>query len=60
MGEIQWQFVAAPNHPLANVSGVLSDDQMRIYSAVNVEDTSRHLSKRTAWRLSGQHEIKGA
>ena len=58
MGEIQWQFVVAPNHPLANVSGVLSDDQMRIYSAVNVEDTSRHLSKRTAWRLSGQHEIK--
>ena len=31
---------------------------MRIYFAVNVEDTSRHLSKRTVWRLSGQHEIK--
>ena len=30
---------------------------MRQYPAVNVEDTSGRLSKRTAWLLPGQHEV---
>ena len=58
IGEIRWVFVCAPHHPLAhNVGGEpISDDELRGYLAVNVEDTSLELRKRTAWLLTGQKE----
>lgn len=59
MGDICWQFVVAQNHPLAShPAAVLSDDDLRRYPAINVEDTSRTLTRRVAWLLNGQKEIK--
>ncbi|WP_431223412.1 HTH-type transcriptional activator AllS [Serratia sp. L9] len=58
LGKIEWVFAIAPHHPLANTEEPLVEDQLRLYPAINVEDTARHLAKRIAWLLSGQHEIK--
>ena len=59
LGDISWQFVVAQNHPLAcHPAPVLSDDMLRRYPAINIEDTSRTLTRRVAWLLSGQKEIK--
>lgn len=58
LGGISWIFVVAPQHPLASFDGVLREDQLRPYPAINVDDTSHHLPKRTAWLLTRQHEIK--
>ncbi len=57
-GELSWVFVIAPHHPLAKVSGKLTEEQLRAYPALNIEDTSRNLTKRVAWLLPGQKEIK--
>ncbi|MGU6049513.1 HTH-type transcriptional activator AllS [Klebsiella aerogenes] len=59
LGDIRWQFVVAQNHPLAShPAAVLSDDALRRYPAINIEDTSRTLTRRVAWLLNGQKEIK--
>lgn len=57
LGEIQWSFVVAPEHPLARHRHVLSDDELRSYPAINVEDTARNLAKRIAWKLPRQQEF---
>lgn len=55
LGDIRWQFVVAQNHPLAtHPAAVLSDDALRRYPAINIEDTSRTLTRRVAWLLNGQ------
>ena len=58
LGKIEWVFAIAPTHPLAAAADPLNETQLRPYAAINVEDTARHLAKRTAWLLSGQQEIK--
>ena len=57
LGVVNWVFVLAPDHPLASVPEPLSNDMLRRYPAVNVQDTSHRLNKRTAWKLSGQKEF---
>ncbi|HEX4883535.1 MAG TPA: HTH-type transcriptional activator AllS [Casimicrobiaceae bacterium] len=57
LGIVNWVFVVAPSHPLASAPGPLTSDVLRRYPAVNVEDTSVRLTKRTAWRLPGQQEL---
>jgi LysR family transcriptional activator of the allD operon len=57
LGIINWVFVVAPQHPLASTSGPLGNEVLRRYPAINVEDTSQRLRKRTAWRLPGQQEF---
>ncbi|MBG6080845.1 LysR family transcriptional activator of the allD operon [Rubrivivax gelatinosus] len=57
LGEIRWVFVVAPSHPLARQREPLGNDALRPYPAVNVEDTSQRMKKRTAWRLPGQQEL---
>ena len=58
VGEIRWTFVCSPDHPVAQCSQeVLTDDCLRQYAAINVEDTAVTLRKRTAWLLHGQREI---
>lgn len=57
LGIINWVFVVAPEHPLATAPKPLGNDKLRRFPAVNVEDTAWQLTKRTAWRLSGQSEI---
>lgn len=58
LGGISWLFVVPAHHPLAALTGALHEDQLRAYPAINVEDTSRNLTKRIAWLLPGQNEIK--
>lgn len=57
LGVIHWVFVVAPHHPLASAPAPLGNDLLRRFPAVNVRDTSHRLSKRTAWKLSGQQEF---
>ena len=57
LGIVNWVFVVAPEHPLATAPKPLGNDLLRRFPAVNVEDTAWQLTKRTAWRLSGQSEI---
>lgn len=57
LGIVNWVFVVAPAHALATAPGPLPNDVLRRYPAVNVEDTSVRLTKRTAWRLPGQQEL---
>lgn len=57
MGENIWVFVASPKHPIRHCNGILSDDILRQFTAINVEDTSIHLRRRKGWLLKGQHEI---
>lgn len=57
LGTVNWIFIVARDHPLATAPAPLGNDVLRRYPAVNVEDTSQHLSKRTAWRLPGQQEL---
>ncbi|MCS3409732.1 HTH-type transcriptional activator AllS [Serratia sp. AKBS12] len=58
LGGVSWRFVVTPQHPLASTTGVLDEDRLRAYPAINVEDTSHNLTKRIAWLLPGQKEIK--
>lgn len=57
LGDVEWLFVMAPDHPLHQPGAILTEAQLRRYPAVNVEDTARTLTKRVAWRLPGQKEI---
>jgi len=57
LGAVNWVFVVAPGHPLALSQGPLGSDDLRVYPAINVEDTSVHITKRTAWRLPRQREL---
>jgi LysR family transcriptional regulator, transcriptional activator of the allD operon len=57
LGAVNWVFVVAPGHPLAASQGPLANDDLRVYPAINVEDTSVHITKRTAWRLPRQREL---
>lgn len=60
LGELSWMFVIAADHPLAQsrVDLPLSEDRLRQYPAINIDDTSRTLTRRVAWLLPGQKEIK--
>lgn len=58
LGKIDWVFTVSNHHPLASIDSILNDEQLRAYPTINIEDTSQTLSKRTAWLLSGQREIK--
>lgn len=57
LGSVQWRFVMAADHPLANVEEPLTEAQLRRFPAVNIEDSAHTLTKRVAWRLPGQKEI---
>lgn len=57
LGSVQWRFVMAADHPLANVEEPLTEAQLRRFPAVNIEDSARTLTKRVAWRLPGQKRL---
>lgn len=48
LGSVQWRFVMAADHPLANVEEPLTEAQLRRFPAVNIEDSARTLTKRVA------------
>lgn len=57
LGVVNWVFVVAPGHPLASAPAPLGNDLLRHYPAINIQDTSHRITKRTAWKLSGQQEF---
>lgn len=56
LGVIDWHLVASPLHPLAKKDCVTEND-LKPYPVVNIEDSSFHMPKRMPWRLIGQDEI---
>lgn len=58
LGKLSWNFILSPDHPLAVLDGPLKESQLRHHPAINIEDTSQHINKRTAWLLRDQKEIK--
>ena len=57
MGTMSWRCVVASSHPLAQRGGTLSDDDLRDWPSLVLEDTSRSLPKRITWLLDNQHRV---
>ena len=58
MGALSWQCVVAVTHPLAKIhSGPLSDEVLRDWPSLVLEDTSRSLPKRITWLLDNQRRL---
>ena len=56
LGSVQWRFVMAADHPLANVEEPLTEAQLRRFPAVNIEDSARTLTKRVAGDCRGKRD----
>ncbi|KPD02450.1 DNA-binding transcriptional activator PunR [Moellerella wisconsensis] len=57
MGFMPWRCVVNHRHPLASVAGPLTDDQLRPFPSLCLEDTSRNLPKRETWALNNQQRM---
>ncbi|PKH27028.1 LysR family transcriptional regulator [Enterobacterales bacterium CwR94] len=57
MGSLHWNCVMTPDHPLAQLTGPLNDDQLRLWPTLVLEDTARSLPKRTTWALDNQRRL---
>lgn len=57
MGEISWAFLVSKDHPLSEVEEPLSDDIIRPYPSICLEDTSREIPKRMTWLLDNQRRL---
>lgn len=57
MGMLSWQCVVAAHHPLAQRDEALSDDLLRNWPSLVLEDTSRSLPKRITWLLDNQRRL---
>jgi len=54
LGLVQWAFMLAPTHPLADAPEPLSSEVIVQYRSIAAADSSRNLPPRTAGLLSGQ------
>ncbi|NKF50601.1 LysR family transcriptional regulator [Shewanella sp. WXL01] len=57
MKGVDWAFVVSKSHPLAKIDRPLTDDELRQYPAICLEDTSREIPKRTTWLLDNQRRL---
>ena len=58
MGVLSWHCVVSATHPLAQLhSGPMSDEVLRDWPSLILEDTSRSLPKRTTWLLGNQRRL---
>jgi len=57
MGNVDWVFAVAPNHPLAAAPEPLKPDDILAHRAIAVADSSRNLPPRTAGLLTGQETL---
>lgn len=57
MGTLSWCCVVAVDHPLARYPGPITDDILRQWPSLVLEDTSRSLPKRTTWLLDNQKRL---
>lgn len=54
LGEVAFVFVVAPGHPLARISGAITDDLLRPHRVVALADSARQLTPMTVGLLPGQ------
>ena len=57
MGEVYWDFVISPQHPLARSHSPLDSRELAAFPAISVMDTAMGLSKKEAWLVKGQKVI---
>lgn len=57
MGTIDWTFVVAKNHPLAEFDRPLTDEELLPYASICLEDSARDIPQRNIWRLTNQRRI---
>lgn len=57
MGQFEFVFVMAPDHPLAERPGPLSSQDIVQYRAISAADTSRNLQPRSSGLLDGQDTL---
>ncbi len=58
MGALSWLCVVSATHPLAQSHrGPMSDEDLRDWPSLMLEDTSRSLPKRTTWLLDNQRRL---
>jgi DNA-binding transcriptional LysR family regulator len=56
-GQLEWDFVVGPLHPLASQLQPLENRQLRQYPAVCIRDTAIHFNPLQAWLLEGQKAL---
>ncbi|MDP2706514.1 MAG: LysR substrate-binding domain-containing protein, partial [Burkholderiales bacterium] len=54
LGAVQWQFMVAPTHPLAQLPEPLKPEDILKHRSIAAADSSRNLPPRTSGLLSGQ------
>lgn len=55
LGQVEFVFVVAANHPLAKKSEHISNEEVRIYRSIAVADTAKGFLPRTTGILPGQN-----
>jgi len=54
LGTVEWQFMVAPSHPLAQAPEPIPPEEILKYRSIAAADSSRNLPPRTSGLLSGQ------
>ena len=57
MGMLNWRCVVRADHPLAQHREKVSEEAIREWPSLVLEDTSRALPKRTTWTLDNQRRL---
>lgn len=57
LNSIDWKFVVAKNHPLANEKAPLTKEQIIKYPSIITEDSTGLLFKQSGWQLDNQRRI---
>lgn len=57
LGTVRFQFVVAPDHPLARAAEPLTSEEILAHRAITAADSSRNLPPRTTGLLSGQDRL---
>lgn len=56
-GQLEWDFVVSPQHPLATERHPLENAELRQYPAICIRDTSVNFTPLQAWLLEGQKPL---
>lgn len=57
MGSLNWRCMVKAGHPLLELDTPLSDELLRAWPSLVLEDTSRALPKRMTWTLDNQRRL---
>ncbi len=57
IGQLEWDFVVGPEHPLASHPKPLENAELRHFSAICIRDTTVNMEPQQAWLLEGQKPL---